>query len=110
MLGCVKAYIGLVETQGHGTLHLHMLIWLAELLKTKEFHTQVQQYIHHNFCASIPGVSTREQLQNIPSISDVAYSRPLKPCSIDYEEQIMALEKSVMCPKQLHTFTLAACL
>jgi len=96
-----------------------MLLWLAgapaaeclaELFKTEQFHTQVEEYIHHNFCASIPGVSTQEQLQNIPSISDVAYSRPPKPCSVDYEEQIMALEKSVAHTKQLHTCTPAACL
>jgi predicted nucleic acid binding AN1-type Zn finger protein len=30
LLGDVKAYFGMVETQGRGTLHIHMLIWLKK--------------------------------------------------------------------------------
>ena len=29
ILGQVAAYFGVVEAQGRGTLHLHMLMWLA---------------------------------------------------------------------------------
>ena len=28
LLGHVRAYFGMVETQGRGTLHLHSIIWL----------------------------------------------------------------------------------
>ena len=46
ILGYVTAYFGTVESQGWGTLHLHLLIWLkhaptsdeiSELLKSEEF-------------------------------------------------------------------------
>ena len=119
MLGHVKAYIGLVETQGRGTLHLHMLIWLAgapaaerlgDLFKTAVFRSQVEEYIRQNFRASIPGVLSRQDLQDIPLVVDVAYSRPPKPDSVGYDVQVKALEKTVARTKQLHTCTPAACL
>ena len=36
ILGNVEAYIGTVEAQGQGTLHLHMLLWLSGSLTTSE--------------------------------------------------------------------------
>ncbi|ETN14852.1 hypothetical protein PPTG_22020 [Phytophthora nicotianae INRA-310] len=30
LFGDVKAYFGMIETQGGGTLHAHFLIWLAD--------------------------------------------------------------------------------
>lgn len=29
ILGNAEAYIGTIEAQGRGTLHLHMLLWLS---------------------------------------------------------------------------------
>ena len=30
ILGMVQSYIGTVEAQGRGSLHLHMLVWLKD--------------------------------------------------------------------------------
>ena len=38
VLGHVAAYFGLVESQGRGTLHLHLLMWLANTPTTDEIH------------------------------------------------------------------------
>ena len=57
VLGCVAAYFGLLESQGHGMLHLHLLMWLANtlmtdeihnLLKTADFREHVIKYIRSN--------------------------------------------------------------
>ncbi len=46
VFGRVRAYFGAVEAQGRGSLHLHMLLWLANVptweemlkrLKSEEF-------------------------------------------------------------------------
>ena len=54
ILGEVSAYIGAVEAQGRGTLHLHMVLWLIgaptsammkDALKSSEFRNKVSKYI-----------------------------------------------------------------
>ena len=54
ILGQIAVYFGVVEAQGRGTLHLHMLMWLAgmpnsdkmeDALKSHSFWKKVQEYI-----------------------------------------------------------------
>ncbi|KZT03540.1 uncharacterized protein LAESUDRAFT_636720, partial [Laetiporus sulphureus 93-53] len=54
VFGYVNAYFGTVESQGRGTLHLHMLIWLKDsptsdemssLLRTEEFRQKMVAFI-----------------------------------------------------------------
>lgn len=54
VFGRVAAYFGTVESQGRGTLHLHLLVWLKHvpspeeitvLLKTEVFRNRVIAYI-----------------------------------------------------------------
>ena len=42
VLGPVKAYFGTVESQGRGSLHLHMLIWLDHDLKPADMKEKIQ--------------------------------------------------------------------
>ena len=42
VLGPVKAYFGAVESQGRGSLHLHLLIWLAHDMKPAELKEKIQ--------------------------------------------------------------------
>ena len=51
ILGHVSAYFGTVESQGRGTLHLHLLLWLdgvlsaddmCEWLKDEGFYVKVK--------------------------------------------------------------------
>jgi len=39
LLGHLKAYFGVVEAQGQGTLHLHMLLWLEDTPNCEEMQT-----------------------------------------------------------------------
>ncbi len=63
ILGDVAAYIGTVEAQGRGTLHLHMLIWLVgsgtvremkDRLLTEDFRTKVHSFISTKFVPTSP--------------------------------------------------------
>ncbi|CAF4180757.1 unnamed protein product, partial [Rotaria sordida] len=42
VLGPVKAYFGIVESQGRGSLHLHLLIWLDHDMKPADMKEKIQ--------------------------------------------------------------------
>jgi len=75
VLGKVKEYYGTVETQGRGTLHLHMLIWLDDfpstseldlLIKSPEFLLKFENYLDFIVKASIPEISPEVE-ENLPA-------------------------------------------
>jgi hypothetical protein len=87
ILGTVEGYIGTVEAQGRGTLHLHTLIWLRgaptaiemkALLQSPGFRTRIAAYIASNICAHHDHIS-EESLATLPREKAVSYSRPLDP-------------------------------
>jgi hypothetical protein len=42
VLGPIKAYFGTVESQGRGSLHLHLLIWLDHDMKPADMKDKIQ--------------------------------------------------------------------
>ena len=42
VLGPIKAYFGTVESQGRGSLHLHLLIWLDHDMKPTDMKEKIQ--------------------------------------------------------------------
>ena len=42
VLGPIKAYFGTVESQGRGSLHLHLLIWLDHDMKPADLKDNIQ--------------------------------------------------------------------
>lgn len=87
VMGTVEAYIGTVEAQGRGTLHLHMIIWLSgaptspkmkELLQSEVFRQRVAEFISVNICAHHHAL-TKEALRELPKERGVSYSRPVDP-------------------------------
>ena len=86
ILGIIEAYMGTIEAQGWGTLHLHMVLWLRgsmlsdkmkEVLLTEEFCTKVKSFITCQYsCGST------KQSGNIGS-----YHSPGKPCLIFMSSQ-----------------------
>jgi len=70
--GIIQACIGTVEAQGHGTLHLHMLVWLKDAptasvmqaaLKDERFRVRVAEFIRSTIRADIDGKTTEAILQ-----------------------------------------------
>lgn len=83
ILGRVKSYIGTVETQGRGTLHLHLILWLEDspssedvqdALKLPAFREKVKSYIDSTIRADIQEMTTKEVLQKIPREKGLSYS------------------------------------
>ncbi|KIK21584.1 hypothetical protein PISMIDRAFT_103835 [Pisolithus microcarpus 441] len=112
VFGTVKAYFGVVESQGRGSLHMHMLLWLKDaptmeemehLLKQPAFRDRAKAFLHANIRAYVPGLESAETIKQIPNEVEVAYSRPPIPGSPGYDELIAQFEQRVVRAKQLHT-------
>ncbi|GJF00155.1 helitron helicase-like domain-containing protein [Phanerochaete sordida] len=119
VLGDVAAYFGTVESQGRGTLHLHMLLWLkntpppeqmAEMLKTEEFRAKVVAYIRANMRAYVPGLESAETVAAIPREKDLAYNRPPNPNAADHAEQVRDFEVRLARSEQVHKCQIKRCM
>ena len=64
ILGFVNGYFGVVEAQGRGSLHVHMLLWLRhapnanemlELLTHTDFCEKVAKYVEFNIRTHLDG-------------------------------------------------------
>jgi hypothetical protein len=110
VLGVVEAYIGTVEAQGRGTLHLHMVLWLKgaltadkmrERLLTADFRAKVKRFISANIHADLPDTHGTAVL-SVPQLSRVAFSRPVDPRKPDYNEKRKNAEKKIARTVQVH--------
>jgi Helitron helicase-like domain at N-terminus len=119
ILGRVSAYFGTVESQGRGTLHLHILIWLEntpnadeikEMLKTEDFRAKVAAYIRANLRAYLPGLESVESVNMIPREPEIAWSRPPDPDAEDYDRQLESMELRLARTEQIHTCKQNQCL
>ncbi|EAU82018.2 ATP-dependent DNA helicase PIF1 [Coprinopsis cinerea okayama7 len=85
IFGIVQAYVGTVESQGRGTLHLHILIWLKDaptpsrlrdLLQSEDFRQRVRDYVDACINADISG-KTSAEVDAMPVDRELSYSRPV---------------------------------
>ena len=119
VLGRVAAYFGTVESQGRGTLHLHILIWLkhvpspdeiATLLKTEAFRNRVLAYLRANFKAYLPGLESAESIAALPHNNEISYSRPPNPDCEDYDGELQRSELAIARMEQVHACKPRRCL
>ena len=119
VFGRVAAYFGTVESQGRGTLHLHLLIWLKDvpspeeitaLLKTETFRKRIADFIRANFRAYAPGLESAESIEKLPHNNEIAYSRPPNPDLDNYDEEIQRSELSLARMEQIHACKPRRCL
>lgn len=119
IFGRVSAYFGVVETQGRGTLHFHLLLWLentpsadgiVKLLKSEAFRSKVTDYIRQNLRAYVPGLENTESIKAVPRQKDIAFSRPINPDVPDYDQQLADFELRLARCEQIHTCRLRQCL
>jgi hypothetical protein len=118
IFGQVASYIGTVEAQGRGTLHLHIVLWLCgaptaqkmkELLKGKAFRERVTEFIKANIKADVHGVDSRNLVEKKRD-SGVSYSRPVDPRQHDYTSMKEEAERKLVRAVQLHRCSMEACL
>jgi hypothetical protein len=117
IFGFVKSYIGVVEAQGRGSLHLHLLLWLggaptaSELrlaLTTSSFREKVKDYIRETIRADLDERQTAEVLE-MPKVEAVSYSRPPDPRRNDAHAENQA-EQLMARTTQYHQCSYANCL
>lgn len=118
IFGKVASYIGTVEAQGRGTLHLHIVVWLVgslthvqmkEALKSEAFRAKVQRYIAANIRADLEGADKKTVLQ-MRRQNAVSYSRPVDPRQPNYSLAAKAAEMQLARAVQLHTCDKNTCL
>ncbi|KAJ7081407.1 hypothetical protein B0H15DRAFT_924257 [Mycena belliarum] len=118
VVGIVNGYIGTVEAQARGTLHLHILFWLQgapnttamkTALETSEFRSKVTSFLKQTIRADIKG-TTAETVLTQKKQSSVAYSRPEDPRTDNYELRRHNAEAAVARAVQVHDCTMNTCL
>jgi Helitron helicase-like domain at N-terminus len=119
VFGRVAAYFGTVKSQGRGTLHLHLLVWLNgtpssdELTRMFEddlFKQWVVNYIHANIRAYVHGFESAASVKALPKVTERAYSRPPNPRAPDFEAERAETERQLAQTEQIHTCKPRRCL
>ena len=118
ILGHVLGYFGVVEAQGHSTLHVHMLLWLEDapnaeemhtLLETEQFRQWIRNFIRHNIKAHVDGLDD-EMIKLMPREAQLAYSHPPNPDDDKWIENFLDKLRQVVRSQQIHTCTRMTCL
>lgn len=115
VLGDVCAYYGIVESQGRGSLHIHLLLWLNNtptsddikaLLRTDEFKATLREFIADVVHAHAPGVSEEDCAGPAPS-PHPSFRRPPDPDAPDFDNRASWAAKLHMETSQYHVCSMA---
>ncbi|KAJ3574918.1 hypothetical protein NP233_g1427 [Leucocoprinus birnbaumii] len=118
VLGKVAAYVGTIESQGRGTLHLHILLWLEECptqqlmskaLEYPAFRERVKDYISSVIHADIDNL-TDAQVHALPKDPNVSYNQPVDPDHPEYESLVRERERTLARNLQVHSCSPYKCL
>jgi len=118
VLGPLKGYFGVVEAQGRGSFHVHMLLWLANTPNAEEMHEklqeecfreQIQTYINANVCTHLDDLGEQD-IKSMLRNSELPYSRPPDPQQADWAEKTHQLECQLVRSQQVHTCSIGTCL
>ncbi|RDB23672.1 hypothetical protein Hypma_009540 [Hypsizygus marmoreus] len=117
IFGTVNSYIGTVEAQGRGSLHLHLLLWLTDsptssemqkALADESFREKMRNFIKQNIRADINNANELD-LKAMPVIPEVSYSRPIDPRTPNFDELNSQREHQLARTVQVHTCKLGRC-
>ncbi|KAJ7266935.1 hypothetical protein B0H12DRAFT_1200858 [Mycena haematopus] len=118
VVGLVNGYIGTVEAQGRGSLHLHILLWLdgapsseamRQALETEDFRRKVTVFLKETIRADIQG-TTAETVMQMKKQSAIEYSRPVDPRLPNYELRRHEAEAAIARTVQVHSCKPNTCL
>lgn len=110
ILGRIEGYIGTVEAQGRGNLHLHMVLWLTgsvpapqmkDYLLSEHFRANLKTFISTNIRVHILDV-TGEAILSVSKHSAIAFSCPVDPQESDYKLKSLCAEKTLARTLQIH--------
>lgn len=118
ILGYVSGYFGVVEAQGRGSLHVHMLLWLKyapnademlELLGESQFREKMVTYIDHNIRAHLDGFD-EEYVRDHEREPHISFSRPPDPRGENWKVEVTAMERQLARAHQVHICKPSTCL
>ena len=118
IFGVVNGYFGVVEAQGRGSLHVHLLIWLKnapnademlEMLTQNNFRERIATFVEHNIRTHLDGFDEGivERMERQPHIS---FSRMPDPRSPDWKDTFNDFERKLARAHQLHVCKMSTCL
>jgi hypothetical protein len=96
----VNKYFRVVEAQGRGSLHVHMLLWLKdapnademlELLMLSLFWEKVATYLDHNISTHLNGFN-EEYVKNHKQEPHILFYRPLDPHTENWKANVRVME------------------
>jgi hypothetical protein len=117
-LGVGSAYFGVVEAQGRGSLHLHLVMWLANSpdadeitirLQEESFRDKIKTYLRANVRSHLDDL-TEEVLAVMDSDTELAWSRPPDLDSPTYDADWRLMELRLARSQQYHVCTPNTCL
>ena len=118
LLGVLSAYFGVVEAQGRGCLHVHMLLWLknapnademVRLLREEGFRNQIKEYIQNTIRTHLDGFN-EQYVQSHPRETGVTYSRPPNTSAPDWDDKTITMERKLARAYQVHVCKQSTCL
>ncbi|KDN38232.1 hypothetical protein RSAG8_09631, partial [Rhizoctonia solani AG-8 WAC10335] len=118
VLGRLSAYFGVVEAQGRGSLHVHMVLWLEgapssdtmhNLLSESSFRKRVAEYVDHTVRAHLDGVNA-EAIAALEKDAELGYSRPPCPGSANFDREFAVRELHLVRAQQVHKCHTSTCL
>ena len=118
IFGLVNGYFGVVEAQGRGSLHVHMLLWLKntpnademlELLWQPQFHEKIVTYISFNIWTHLDGFD-KEYMQNNGRQSHISFLRPPNPCQSNWQGERSTMECNLARAHQVYVCKKWTCL
>lgn len=118
IFGLVNGYFGVVEAQGRGSLHVHMLIWLKnapnadeimELLTQPVFREHIARYIDQNIRTHLDGFD-EDYVENTVREKHVSYSRSPNPRNPDWPTEVKDMEYKLARAHQVHICKKSTCL
>jgi Helitron helicase-like domain at N-terminus len=118
ILGLVNGYFGVVEVQGRGLLHVHMLIWLKhapnmdemlELLNQLVFQKKIIRYIDHNIPTHLDKFDEAFVCNNEHQ-PHTSFSRPPDPRKAEWKEAVEVAERKLARAHQVHVCKMSTCL
>lgn len=118
IFGYVSGYFGVIEAQGRGSLHVHMLIWLRnapnademiELLTQAHFRDKIAAFINHNIRTHLEGFD-EEYVKNSERERHISYSRPPDPQGENWKIEMKTMEWKLARAHQVHVCKTSTCL
>ena len=118
IFGLLNGYFGVIEAQGRGSLHVHMLLWLKhapnanemlDLLTQSDFREKIVRYIERNIRTHLNGFD--EQYVNSSECErHISFSRPPNPRDPNWKTQKEIMERKLARAHQVHVCKTSTCL